>query len=76
MHTNKFTIDHFLPWRFVTHDLLWNLVPTPKDINSAKSDRLPDLGRYFDSFAQLQFDAVQAVATTASAGLLEDYVRW
>jgi hypothetical protein len=74
MRSNQFTLDHFLPWRFVTHDLLWNLVPTPKDINSAKSDRLPDLEKYFDSFAQLQFDAVQAVATTATAGLLEDYV--
>jgi len=22
----NYTIDHFIPWRFVTHDLLWNLV--------------------------------------------------
>ncbi len=31
-----FSIDHFIPWSFVLHDQLWNLVPTSKSVNSSK----------------------------------------
>ena len=69
-----FSLDHFLPWRFVTHDLLWNLVPTPKPINSSKGDNLPD-PHYFDPFAQIQYQAVQAIIQIAQAAkLLEDHL--
>ena len=37
-----FHLDHFLPWTFVCHDALWNLLPVSPDANSAKSNRLPD----------------------------------
>ncbi|MBN1936667.1 MAG: HNH endonuclease [Anaerolineae bacterium] len=70
-----FSLDHFLPWRFVAHDLLWNIVPTPKTVNSSKSDNLPDFALYFDPFARLQHQAVQVTARTPHiARLLEDYV--
>lgn len=36
-------LDHFLPWSFVAHNQLWNLVPVEKSINSSKNDRLPNL---------------------------------
>lgn len=69
-----FSLDHFLPWRFVTHDQLWNLIPTPRAVNSSKSDALPDPA-YFDPFAQLHYQAVQIISRTPQAGrLLEDYV--
>lgn len=69
-----FSIDHFLPWRFVAHDLLWNLVPTVRSVNSAKSDNLPDIA-YVQSFAALQYQAVKAVSSVRGASkLLEDYV--
>jgi len=68
-----FSLDHFLPWRFVTHDLLWNIIPTSPAVNSAKSDNLPDLQTYFTDFAQLQYRALQAVAATGREQLLEDY---
>jgi hypothetical protein len=71
---DAFSLDHFLPWSFVVHDLLWNIVPTPKSVNSAKSDQLPDLGRYFEPFARLQHGAFQAVASLNKESLLEDYV--
>jgi hypothetical protein len=71
--STDFSLDHFLPWRFVNHDLLWNLIPVPKPINSAKGDNLPSMQRYFDRFAQLQFKAVQGVIRIASPRLLEDY---
>lgn len=73
MSEKAFSLDHFLPWRFVTHDLLWNIIPTPRNINSAKSDNLPRLDLYFDSFAALQYQAVQMVIKTGKTKLLEDY---
>jgi hypothetical protein len=36
-----FALDHFLPWTFVCHDALWNLVPVLPEANSAKGARLP-----------------------------------
>jgi len=73
MQKGDFSLDHFLPWRFVTHDLLWNIIPIPKNINSAKSDNLPDINRYFDLFAQLQYQAIQTLAASSKVGLLEDH---
>jgi hypothetical protein len=73
MTSKNYSLDHFLPWRFVAHDLLWNLLPTPKDVNSAKSDNLPD-SVYFDAFARLQYEGVQAVAASGYSALLEDYI--
>ena len=42
-----------MPWSFVTHDLLWNLIPTSKEVNSSKSDNLPS-NIYFDLFVGIQ----------------------
>ncbi|WP_298982685.1 HNH endonuclease domain-containing protein [Caldilinea sp.] len=75
LQKGDFSLDHFLPWRFVAHDLLWNLLPTSKTVNSSKSDNLPDAGLYFDPFAELQYQAVRVVVRTPQATrLLEDYV--
>ncbi len=74
MHTDAFSLEHFLPWRFVAHDLLWNIVPAPKNVNSAKNDNLPDLNRYFEPFATLQYNAVRAIATAQKSSLLEDHI--
>ncbi|MBN2885895.1 MAG: hypothetical protein JXM75_04205 [Chromatiaceae bacterium] len=49
----SFALDHYLPWSFVAHDQLWNLIPTPRDVNSAKSNRLPS-SDYFQGFVTLQ----------------------
>lgn len=70
-----FSLDHFLPWRYVTHDLLWNIIPTLPAVNSSKSDRLPNLSTYFDYFARIQFDALQVVASAAhTKAQLDDYL--
>jgi len=73
LQRGDYSLDHFLPWRFVGHDLLWNIIPTSKSINSAKSDNLPDLALYFAPFAEMQYKAIQAVATSPKVSLLEDY---
>jgi len=74
IQTNSFSLDHFLPWRFVAHDMLWNIIPTPKNVNSAKSDNLPDLNQYFDPFVTIQYNAIQIIANIKKAQLLEDHI--
>ncbi len=72
--SGDYSLDHFLPWSFVAHDLLWNIIPTPKAVNSSKGDLLPDIGRYFDPFAHLQYESVQIVASSRHTRLLEDHL--
>lgn len=71
---DNYSLDHFLPWSFVAHDLLWNIIPTPKAVNSSKGDLLPDIDRYFDPFARLQYKSVQIVARSRHTRLLEDHL--
>lgn len=73
INQTNYSIDHFIPWSFVTHDLLWNLVPIQKSINSAKSNNLPALNTYFEDFAKIQFEAYHLIYPKQK-GLLEDYV--
>lgn len=40
---NAYDLDHFIPWSFVSHNQIWNLLPIDKSINSSKSNNLPDL---------------------------------
>lgn len=69
------SIDHFVPWSFVLHDEPWNLVPTFLDVNSSKSDKLPDLGLYLEPFCELQFDALMtAKAIGGHRKVLEAYL--
>lgn len=75
MYGDEYSLDHFLPWRFVAHDNLWNIIPTPRSVNSAKGDRLPDFATYFDGLAQMQFNALQSVIANGNHNrLLEDYL--
>jgi len=67
------SIDHFLPWSYVAHNQLWNLVPAPKPVNSAKNNWLPDLDLYFERFARTQFEAFQFHADKGNRRALEEY---
>lgn len=58
---NDISIDHFVPWSYVAHDEMWNLNPTTKSINSAKSNNLPDWDLYFEKLAQQEFQAYQLI---------------
>ena len=59
IYTNKkltvdnYELDHYLPWSFVAHDKLWNLVPVTKDANRDKSNRLPEEST-LEKFIKLQ----------------------
>ncbi|MDT9189128.1 MAG: HNH endonuclease domain-containing protein [Limnospira sp. PMC 894.15] len=50
---NNISLDYYLPWSYVAHDRLWNLVPTLPEINSSKSNKLPN-PRYFHKFVWQQ----------------------
>ena len=50
----NFALDHFVPHAFVSHDLIWNLIPIEKSKNSSKSDNLPIFDKHFEKFYDLQ----------------------
>jgi hypothetical protein len=55
---DRFALDHFIPWSFVCHDQLWNLVPVQREANSAKGNRLP-AERYIKGFIDLQIEGLE-----------------
>lgn len=62
-----YELDHFLPWRFVAHDQLWNLVPVDSRANSSKSDQIPS-EIYVDSLAETQRVGLSIARDTWSDG--------
>lgn len=51
------SIDHFIPWSFVRHNEIWNLYPMFKNVNSSKSNKLPNKELYLDLFCEKQYQA-------------------
>ena len=52
-----FDLDHYVPWSFVGHDNIWNLIPADSSVNSSKSDKLPD-NRYLDGLISAHHNAL------------------
>lgn len=70
-----YDLDHFIPWSFVVHDLLWNLIPSDSSVNSSKSNCIPSLERYLEPLARLQHEALKEnYLSNPSDKLLEDYL--
>ena len=67
------SMDHFIPWSFVLHDQMWNLVPTFKNINSQKSDNLFNYEDYIEGLAKLQYDAFCFVVDENKKDEIEEY---
>lgn len=55
------SIDHFIPWSYVAHDEFWNLHPTTKEINSSKSNHLPDWNIYFPRLLRQEFFSYEMI---------------
>lgn len=71
-----FSLDHFVPWSFVMHDDLWNIIPTFKDVNSAKNNRLPDLDRYLTEYCLIHYDAFDYMKQNVeNRKYLQDYLN-
>ncbi len=70
------SIDHFIPWSFVMHNKLWNLIPTYKNVNSSKNDKLPKLDKYLNEFCDIQYQGYKiAVKNNFSNKKIEDYIE-
>ncbi|MBE6086508.1 MAG: HNH endonuclease [Clostridium beijerinckii] len=67
------SIDHFIPWSFVLHDQMWNLVPTFKNINSKKSDNLLPYDSYIDKFCEIQYEAFDYVVNENRKNQIDEY---
>lgn len=75
LNIGTYALDHFIPYSFVSHDLIWNLVPADPSFNSKKSNKIPELNRYFDSFFDLQLKAYKIVVNANTKNrFLEDYL--
>lgn len=71
----KYALDHFVPHAFVSHDLLWNLIPIDASHNSSKGDRLPDMKKFFPAFFELQKTAYTIMNEKAPGNRwLQDYL--
>ena len=57
LESSLISIDHFIPWSFVLHDRIWNLIPTSREVNSRKGNKLPPWEKFFTPFADLQYKA-------------------
>jgi hypothetical protein len=62
-----FDVDHFLPWSFVMHDQLWNLIPADPEVNRQKRRSLADKS-YVPVVGRAQIDALAATARTTKEG--------
>ena len=56
-----YDVDHFIPWSFVMNDELWNLMPMDSNLNSAKSNKLPEWDKFFVRFANNQYIMYEAI---------------
>lgn len=71
----NYDLDHFVPWSFVSHNLLWNLIPADSSINSSKSNNLPPLDIYLKPFSHIQQDALKTLyEKNPNDNILEDYL--
>lgn len=69
-----FALDHFLPWSFVVHNQMWNLIPTSRAVNSSKSDRLPSES-YVILFIEAQHAALVAAQQTMPSAQWTKYEK-
>ncbi len=69
-----YELDHFLPWRFVVHNQLWNLIPADSQANSCKSDQIP-CEKYIDRLAETQSAALSIARDSLSSKKWEKEVE-
>lgn len=57
LKADHFALDHYIPFDFIVHNQLWNLLPVDPSANSSKSNSLPH-ENYFDDFVEIQYNAL------------------
>lgn len=58
---STFDVDHFIPWSYVAHDEMWNLIPSNASANRSKSNHLPEWDLYFHKMANMEYDLYKSV---------------
>lgn len=74
--TGTISLDHFVPWSYVVHDQIWNIVPTCRSVNSAKGNQLLSVKQYLPLLVNLHYQAFHAIYLSSDHRkefLLEDY---
>ncbi|WP_130854974.1 HNH endonuclease domain-containing protein [Olivibacter jilunii] len=74
LHKKQYHVEHFIPYSFVSHDQIWNLIPCDNSFNISKSNKLPILDKHFEAFYALQELAINTyIQAKPNEKLLEDY---
>lgn len=55
---SDFALDHFIPWTFVVHNQIWNLIPITQSENSSKSNRIPHIVDYIHDFSMVHKELI------------------
>lgn len=74
--TGTISLDHFVPWSYIVHDQIWNIVPTSRSVNSTKGDQLAAVDVYLPRLIHLHYNAFRTIFHSNLAIkeiLLEDY---
>lgn len=74
LRAEDFALDHYLPWSFVAHDQLWNLIPAPPAVNASKSNQIPS-GDHLRDLVDLQYDGLQVARRLFSARQFERFTE-
>lgn len=71
---SNYELDHFVPYSWVSHDLIWNLVPILSGFNNSKSNKLPILEQHFDDFFNIQKDALHILDNRLKKRFRDEYI--
>ena len=74
LSAEDFALDHYLPWSFVVHDQLWNLIPAPPAVNASKSNQIPN-GDHLRNLVDLQYDGLQIARRIFSPRTFERFTE-
>lgn len=75
LYKKGYDLDHFIPWSFVSHNLMWNLLPADSSINSSKSNNLPPLEHYLKPYARKHHEALRTLYPhKPNDKIFEDYL--
>jgi hypothetical protein len=74
INIDHYDVDHFIPFSWVSHDQIWNLIPVSASFNRSKNDKLPPIEKYFDDFYKIQEDAVHFFGNKMNKSFQEEYL--
>jgi hypothetical protein len=75
LQKGSYDIDHFVPYQFVAHDSMWNLIPAERTFNRQKGSKLPYFDDFFEAFFEIQRTGFEIIKDNKpKSRYLEDYL--